>query len=56
MLGDYCESSNPDACNCSYHVYVDAKCASVEKTINELTERMVETIKERIAKYSQCFN
>jgi len=52
VLCDYCESSNHDACNSPYHAYVDAKCASIGKTINELTEGMLETMKERIAGYS----
>jgi len=35
---------------------VDATCASIERKINELTDKMVETMKKRIAKYSQYFN
>ena len=53
---DYCESSNHDAYNCPYRAYVDAICASVEKKINELINKMVETMKERIAEYSHGFN
>ena len=55
VLCDYCESSNHNACNYPYRAYIDAKCASVKKTINALTNRMLETMKVRIAKYSQCF-
>ena len=53
---DYCESPNHNAHPCPYRAYVDAKCASFEKKINELTDQMVETMKKRIAEYSQCFN
>ena len=56
VLCDYCESSNHDILTCPYHAYVDATCASVEKKINELTDKMIENIKVRIAEYSQCFN
>jgi len=35
---------------------VDYTCASFEKKINNMTDQMMETMKERIAKYSQCFN
>jgi len=45
VLCEYCESSGHDACNCPYHEYVDATCASVEKTINEMTNQMIETMK-----------
>jgi len=45
---DYCDSSNHDTCHCLYHDYVGATCASVEKKINELTDKMVETMKGRI--------
>ena len=51
-LCDYCESSDHDTCNCLCHNYVDAKCASVEKMINDMNDKMIETMKERIAKYS----
>jgi len=53
---DYCKSSNHASCNCPYHAYVDATCASVEKKINELTDKMVENMKQRIAEYSHCFS
>jgi len=56
VLCDYCGSSYHDACNCRYHDYVDATCASVEKKINEITNQMVETMKQRIAEYFNCFN
>ena len=45
VLCNYCESSNHDACNCPYRAYVDAKCASVEKTINDMTDKMIENMK-----------
>ena len=53
ILCKYCESSYHDACNCPYRDYVDATCASVEKTLNEMTDKMVKTMKERIFEYSQ---
>ena len=56
VLCDYCESSNHDACNCPYRDYVDAPRASVEKKINELTDKMIENMKKRIAKYFHCFS
>jgi len=55
FLCDYCESIDHDAHTCPY-AYVDASCASFEKKINELTDQMVETMKKRIAEYSQCFS
>ena len=45
----YCASSNHDVHNCPYHDYVDATCASLGKKINEFTDKMEETMKERIA-------
>jgi len=51
-----CESSNRDACTCPYQDYVDATCASAKKKINELIDKTVETMKERVAEYSHCFN
>jgi len=54
ILCEYCDSSDHDTCNCPYRGYADAKCASVEKKSNELAE--LETMKVRIAEYSQCFN
>jgi len=56
MLCDYCESSGHDVHTCSYHDYIDGTCASVEKRINEMTNQMVETIKQRIAECSHCFS
>ena len=44
------------ACNCPYHAYVDATCASVEKMINDMTDRMIETMKERITEQFCWFN
>ena len=55
VLCDYCESSDQDSCNCPYRAYVDIECVSVEKMIKNMTDRMVETMKERVAEYSQCF-
>ena len=56
MLCDYCESSDHDVHTCPYCAYVDVTCASVEKKINELIDKMAENMKVRIAEYSQCFN
>ena len=53
---NYYESSDYDVHNCIFRDYVDATCASLGKTTHELTNKMVETVKERIAKYSHCFN
>ena len=49
VLCDYCESSYHDTCTCPCWNYIDATCASVEKKINDMTDRMIETMKERIA-------
>jgi len=49
---DYCESSAHDASFCPCRDYFDAQCASVEKRINELTAKMVETMKVQITEYS----
>jgi len=54
MLCDYCESSDRDGCNYTYHAYVDAKCVSVEKTIKDMTDKMVDKMKDRVAEYSRC--
>jgi len=35
---------------------MDITCASVEKKINELTDKMIEDIKKRTAGYSHCFS
>ena len=56
ILCDYCESSGHDAHTCPYRAYVYATCAGFEKKINELIDQMIETMKKRIAKYSQCSN
>ena len=56
VLCDYCESPDHDAHTCPHRTYVDARCASFEKKINELTDQMVETMKKRIIEYSQCFS
>jgi len=49
---DYCEFSYHDAYTCPYRDYIDATNASVEKTINEMTDKILETIKQRITEYS----
>jgi len=56
ILCEYCDSSGHDTCNCPYCDYVDATYASVEKKLYELTDKMIENMKVRIAEYSQCFN
>jgi len=56
VLCNYCDSSDHDTCNCPYRAYVDATCVSVEKEINELTDKMIENMKVRIAEYSQYFS
>jgi len=35
---------------------MDATCASLRKTINELRYKMIETMKEIIVEYSPCVN
>jgi len=56
VLCDYCESSDQDVLICPFRPYIDATRASVEKKINELTDKMIETLKVRIVEYSQCFS
>jgi len=56
ILCEYCDSYDHNTCNCPYRAYVDATWASVEKKINELTDKIIENMKVRIAEYSQCFN
>jgi len=56
VLCDYCESLGHDAYTCPYRDYIDATCASFENKINAMTDQMLETMKLRIAKYSQSFN
>ena len=53
---NYCESSAHDACSCPYCDYFNAQCASVEKKINELTDKMMEIMKARITEHSHFFN
>ena len=48
LLCEYCESSYHDACNCPYRDYIDGTCASVEKMLNESTDRMEETMKREL--------
>ena len=55
MLCDYCESSNHDVLTCLFCPYIDAISTSVEKK-KELTDKMTENLKLRIAEYSQCFS
>ena len=59
MLPGFCcyfGSSNHDACNCPHRDYIDATHASMDKTINDVTDKMIEMLKKRIAKYSHCFS
>ena len=49
---EYYDSYDRDTCNYPYRAYVDATCASVEKKINELTDKIIENMKVRIAEYS----
>ena len=52
MLCDYCESPSHDVSTCPYR----AACARLEKKIDDMTDQFIETMKLRIAEYSQCFN
>ena len=52
VLCDYCESPDHDASACPYR----AACARPEKKIDDMTDQMIETMKLRIAEYSQCFD
>ena len=62
VLCDYCESPSHDVSTCPYR----ATCARLEKKIDDMTAQMIkmdnmtdqfiETMKLRIAEYSQCFN
>jgi len=45
VLCDYCESLDHNVHVCPYRDYVDAECANVKMTLNELTDKMVETMK-----------
>ena len=49
VLCDYYESFGHDGYNCPHCDHTDATYASVKKTINELTDKMVDTTKEQIA-------
>jgi len=56
ILSDYYGSSDHDVRNCTYTENVDATCVRLVKTRNELIDKMIETMKEQIVKYSHCFN
>ena len=56
ILCEYCDSSDRDTCKHPYLAHVDTTCASVEKRINELTDKMIGNMKVRITEYSQCFH
>jgi len=56
VLCDYCESSDHDAYSYPCCDYVDAKYASMEKRLNELTDKLIEIMKDRIIEYSHCSN
>jgi len=56
ILCDYCQSFDHNAHDCPYHDYVDATCVSLEKTINKLIDKIMETMKEKIVEFSHCFN
>ena len=56
ILCDYCNSSDHNVHNCRYHDYVNATCMSLGKTIDKLTDEIIETMKEKIIEYSHCFN
>jgi len=49
VLCDYCESFDHHVLSCPFRTYIDATYASVEKKINELTDKMIENLKVRIA-------
>ena len=53
VLYDYCESADYNAYNCPYHIYMDATCEILGKTRNEMTDKTVETMKEKIVEYSE---
>jgi len=56
ILCEYSESFDHDVHTYPYRNYVHATCASVENKLNELIDKTVETMKERIIENSQCFN
>jgi len=45
ILCDYCESFHHNSYNHPNGDYVDTRCQSLGKTINEMTDKLVETIK-----------
>jgi len=55
ILCEYCESSDHDVHNFAYRD-VDATCVRVEESINEMPDKMIETMKERIVEFSHCVN
>ena len=54
VLCDYCESSNHAAYTCPYRDF-DANYASMEKRLNELTDKVMEIMKAIITEHSHCF-
>ena len=46
VLCDYYESFDHDVYIRPYRDFIDATCASLGKTINEMIDKMVETMKE----------
>ena len=56
FLCNYYESSDHDVHTCLYRDYVDAIYARVKKAINDMTDKMIENMKKRIAEYSLCFS
>jgi len=55
VLCNYYESSDHAACTCPYRD-LDANYASMEKGLNELTDKVMEILKSRITEHSHCFN
>ena len=55
ILCDCCESSDYDVCNYPDTNYVDATCVSLGKTMNELTNKIIKTMNEKIVECSHCF-
>ena len=55
VLCDYCESSDHAAYTYPYRDF-DAQCASMEKRLVDLTNKILEIMKVRITKYSHCFS
>ena len=52
----YCDFCDHDVYTCPYRNYIDATCTRVEKTINELTDKMAKNMKKRMVEYFHCFN